>query len=128
PAAPVTLSVDDGHPETSFGYGAGTSNSFWVNRLTPSSYPATLTAVLPNINLPAGTNISIVVGVNPSGTSNINNTISKTIPTTVSAQNAFTYYSVAPITINSGDFVVGYSFVPVTGFGPGNLDQTPPSQ
>ncbi|MBL8167193.1 MAG: putative Ig domain-containing protein [Acidobacteria bacterium] len=124
PTPPVTLSVDDNSAETSLGFGTGPTNSVCVNRLTPSSYPATLTAVLPNIALPAGTNINIVVGVNADGDSNINNTITQTIATTVAASNAFTYYAVTPITINAGDFVVGFSYVPSAGVFPANLDQT----
>jgi len=128
PTLPVVPAVDDGGAETALGFSTGPSTSVWVNRLTPSSYPATLTAVLSTINLPSGTGIKIVAGVNPGGGTNIDNTITQTIPATVSPQGSFAYYPVTPVTINSGDFVVGFSFVPVTGTFPAWLDQTPPSQ
>ena len=132
----VTLAADDGDAEQWFGQSTGT-NPVYVNRLTPVSYPATLTAILlnftseePSFNLPLGTSINVVRGINPSGSPNIDNIVLQTTPATVRDHYNFTYYSVPPITINSGDFVVGYS---VVGAGAPNLayegiDTTPPLQ
>ncbi len=124
----TTLSVDDATAEESLGYPTGVPTSLFVNRLTPGSYPATLTSVVVNINRPVGTSIAIVVGTNPDGDTNINNSITQTINTTLTAQNTFVNYLVTPVTITSGDFVVGFRYTPVTGTFPANLDQTPPSQ
>jgi hypothetical protein len=124
----TTLAVDDGTAEETLGYPSTVPTSLFVNRLTPASYPATLTSVLVNINRPVGTNISIVVGANPDGDANINGSITQTISATLSASNTFVNYQAAPVTITSGDFVVGFRYTPVTGTFPANLDETPPSQ
>jgi hypothetical protein len=128
PNPPATLSIDDGTFEFTLGYGTGSSTSVWVNRLTPPSYPATLSAVVANINLAAGTNIGIVVGTNTDGDPNINNTAFQTLNTTVVTQNAFVTYNVTPVTINSGDFIIGFSFVPVSGVFPARIDDSSGSQ
>ncbi|MEN3334181.1 MAG: hypothetical protein V7641_3546 [Blastocatellia bacterium] len=110
-----TLSVDDGGLENA---GSGTT---FVNRLTPTSYPATLTQVsiyfhnlvgtsggLPYA-LPAGTPINVLVGTKTPGGSIINNSIVQTTAATVQTVGAFNTYSITPVTINSGDFVIGFS-------------------
>jgi subtilisin-like proprotein convertase family protein len=127
-ANPTTLSVDDGTAEVSLGYPTGVPTSLFVNRLTPGSYPATLSSVLVNIDRPVGTSIAIVVGTNPDGDANINGSITQTISTTLTGQNTFVSYPVTPVTITSGDFVVGFQITPLTGTFPANLDETPPSR
>ena len=54
PCAPSPLTVDDGSVESFWGYGSGIPTSVWVNRLTPQSYPATLTHVSIYFDIPAG--------------------------------------------------------------------------
>jgi hypothetical protein len=53
---PVELAVDDGSFETAFGYGSGTPNAYFANRLTPPSYPATLSSV--SLFFPGFSNLS----------------------------------------------------------------------
>src|SRR5205085_12302402 len=70
------LSVDDGIPESALGAsGGGTITG--VNRLTPTSYPSTLTAVTlyfqTQMGLSPGAPITLLVGTNPSGGANISN-------------------------------------------------------
>ena len=127
------LTVDDG---VSFCLGAGTPGTsvLYVNRLTPASYPATLTSVLVNFpdtgcGLAIGTNISIVVGNNASGGSSINGTTFQETPTAVQLpQNAFRAYPVPNVTITSGDFVVGFRITAANNLFPALIDQVSPNQ
>lgn len=108
-SSPQTLSVDDGG--INFIHGT----TFFANRLTPTSYPATLTHVQiywygggggPAI----GQAITVLAGTNTDGDTNISNTAFQSVPATVDTQWTYqTYALAAPITIYSGDFVVGYN-------------------
>jgi hypothetical protein len=126
--APATLQVDNG---TIGGRGGeGTINNVpqtarAYNRLTPASYPATISSVIINVSdrLPIGTPINIHVGVNPGGTNNIDGTQLVTYARTVTAQNNFAAYPIPALTITSGDFVVGYSYT--TGTPGSNFDGAP---
>lgn len=108
---PVTLAVDDGSYETASNYGSG-GTIYFVNRPAPASYPATLSQVsiffAAFTNVTAGTPITVVAGTNTDGDANINNTQFQTLNTTVQATGQFNNYAITPITINSGDFVVGF--------------------
>ncbi|HJQ25162.1 MAG TPA: C25 family cysteine peptidase, partial [Blastocatellia bacterium] len=123
----TTLSVDDGSLNTRYN-----GPLYWVNRLTPASYPATLTHVSiywdNASNAPAaGTAINIIAGTNTDGDSNINNSITQTIPTTIQSVGGFnTYALTTPITITSGDFVVGYQTAFVSGQWPTSTDTDAP--
>ncbi|MGH9940138.1 MAG: hypothetical protein ACREAM_28185, partial [Blastocatellia bacterium] len=70
------LSVDDGTFEAAVGVSGG-GTPWGVNRLTPTSYPSTITGVAiffqTQQGLTAGSPITILVGTNPSGGANINN-------------------------------------------------------
>ncbi len=107
------LVVDDGTFEVYAGYPSGAASAWFVNRLTPPSYPATLRSVqIAFLNrtdsLAAGTPITVVTAPNPSGSVNLNNIAMTRLPSTVLATDAYNSYAVTPITITSGDFVVGF--------------------
>ncbi len=126
------LAVDDGTFEGGFGYGSNVPIAFAVNRLTPCSYPATLTSVsiffVSNSNFHAGTNFTIVVGANADGDANIDNAAFQTTNAVVQAVGQFNFYQAPNLTINSGDFVVGFSYTPADNVVPVSIDGTPPSQ
>ncbi len=129
PTAPVILKVDDGSLESASSIGDG---AFYVNRLTPASYPATLTRISiywdPFQQFPAGTAINLVVGNNTGGGTNIDGTAFQTVAATAGTQPGFTTYDLpAPIKINAGDFIVGFQ-VPVAPAGsiPAAVDTNSP--
>jgi kumamolisin len=107
----VELAVDAGAFQSAVGNTSGGSQ-YGVNRLTPASYPATLQQL--NIYFPSfsglqvGQSITLAVGANPSGSSNIDGVTFQTLNTTIQSVGGFTLYNVPNITINSGDFVVGF--------------------
>jgi len=86
---------------------------YFVNRLTPPKCPATLKSVQiyfanrPD-GLAANTSVKIVTAANSSGTTVLNGISLTTAAAPVGTPGTFSSYTVAPITINSGDFVVGF--------------------
>jgi hypothetical protein len=111
PNGPVALSIDDGSVNTA---GSSGNGAYYVNRLTPATYPATLNRISifwdPFQSFPQGTPITVVAGANAGGTANIDGTSFQTFPGTAAGpQPGFTIF-VLPnaITITSGDFVVGF--------------------
>ena len=112
PAAPVALSIDDGGVNSASTLGV--AGAYYVNRLTPGGYPATLNKI--SIfwssfqNFPPGTAINIVAGISAGGGgTNIDGTGFQTFAATAGAQPGFTTYTLPiPIKITSGDFVVGF--------------------
>ncbi|MGH9848676.1 MAG: BACON domain-containing protein, partial [Blastocatellia bacterium] len=128
---PVTLANDDGTYESSFNHGVTGATSWYVTRLTPASYPATLSHVniyfAPFTNITVGTPITVVAGANADGDADINGTSFLTTNVTVNALNQFNSYAVTPVTINSGDFVVGFSIAHNSAVFPGLLDTTSPN-
>lgn len=132
PGVSAAIQVDDGSVESATRAGGTGSISYYVNRLTPAAYPATLSQV--RVNFPsfgavtAGMAVNIVAGSNSDGDANIDNTSFQSVATTVTALDTFVTYNVAPITINSGDFVVGFNIVNAAGaFFPGAVDTTAPN-
>ena len=120
-SAPQNLAIDDG--STNFIHGA----TFYANRLTPPSYPATLTHVqifwYGGSGGPAiGQQVTILAGTNADGDTNINNTAFQSFAATVGSHWTFQTYALpTPITITSpGDFVVGYNLPPGGGVSDGN--------
>src|SRR5205085_8179363 len=110
PNAPVALAVDDGGEEFATSIG---SNGYYVNRLTPPSYPATLTQISvfwdSSQGFPPGTDINLVFASNPTGAANIDGISFQSFAATAGAQPGFSTYTLPnPITINAGDFVVGF--------------------
>jgi uncharacterized protein (TIGR03437 family) len=124
---PASLAVDDGGFE-----GAYTFGGWAVNRLTPTTYPATLATVSIYFaafsNVQPGTSITLLVGTNTDGDSNINGTSFQTIAATVQAIGQWNQYYVPNVTINSGDFVVGFRYTPTSGVFPVLYDKNLPSQ
>ncbi len=84
--APVALAIDDGSVESASSFGSG---AYYVNRLTPGTYPATLTQVSifwhPFQSFPPGTAIIVVAGANAGGTANIDGTSFQTFAATAGA-------------------------------------------
>jgi hypothetical protein len=107
----VELAIDGGSFQGAVGNTTGGSQ-YGVNRLTPASYPATLRQVSIYFTslggVQAGQNVSLVVGANTSGSSTIDGITFQTVNTTINALNSFSVIDVPNITINSGDFVVGF--------------------
>jgi len=137
-AAPtnVTLSVDGGTFNNSVGF-SGVANATFVNRLTPPSYPATLTGLQIYFgNRANGLNpnapITLVVITNPSGSSEVNTGsagLENFYTSTVGAQGVFNIYNLPTgVTISSGDFVVGFAVPNPAGLFPADEDQVTPSQ
>ena len=123
PNPATTLQYDGG-----FGSNAQSGSGYYVIRATPASYPATLSQVAIQFSsfqqIPQGTNFTVVAGAHPSGSTNINGVSFQTVNTTIGTIGQFINYAVSPITINSGDFVVGFNFPTNTGF-PGLHDGSP---
>ncbi len=130
PAATV-LQIDDGTFERKVGAPGGIV--YFLNRLTPTRYPATLRAVRIYFHaesdaLPQGTPINVISAANPGGSANINppNTQLRSTASTVGQPGRFTDFPVTPITISSGDFVVGFAANNPPGILPlGNDTSTP---
>ncbi|MBI1742309.1 hypothetical protein HYR54_04495 [Candidatus Acetothermia bacterium] len=135
PTTIATLKVDDGSFEQFIGFPGGGSPGYFVNRLTPPSYPATLKKILilfpaSKFSLPVNTPISLLAGTNPSGNSNIDGITFQSINTSVGfvGRTGDVYILSSPLTINSGDFVVGFSVNYPPGIGPVTQDHDSPSQ
>jgi len=128
----VVLSVDDGTYESSIGQPSGNVNFYFANRLTPPSYPATLTRIQVFFGnaadeLKVGYPVTLFVAQNPGGAASINGLIYQRFDATVSAVGAFnTLTRSNPITINKGDFVVGFSTRNPVDVYPMSADATPP--
>lgn len=128
----VTLAVDDGSYESSVGQPSGNINIYFTNRLTPPSYPATITKIQvyfggASDELQVGYPVSLFVAQNQGGTASINGLTYQRFDATVSVVGNFNTLTLAnPITINSGDFVVGFSTRNPVNFYPMSADTTPP--
>ncbi len=125
------LFVDDGSFENAIGLTQGGTQTA-VNRLTPTSYPATLTGVKIYFrggqNISTGASFTIQAGANPSGSGNITGIALQPTAATVQALDQFVTYTVPSVTINSGDFVVGFRITTSAGALPFSLDETAPSR
>ena len=126
PGTSATILVDDGGIETATRAGGAGATGYLVNRLTPLSQ---VMIYFPSIGLvTSGMAVNIVAGTNAAGDANINNTNFQSIATTVTAVDKFVTYNVAPVTITSGDFVVGFNIVNLAGgFAPAAIDVTAPN-
>jgi hypothetical protein len=127
------LSVDDGTFESMVGFPQGGFTAFFVNRLTPSRYPSTLRAVrisFPAGELPVGSAITVLAAAHPtgSGASPITGAAFQSTAGQITATQQFIEYAVPPITITSGDFLVGFSAANPAGIFPASLDRTPPAR
>ncbi|MEP7341021.1 MAG: putative Ig domain-containing protein [Acidobacteriota bacterium] len=126
------IAVDDGSMEFILTL-PPSGTSYFVNRLTPTSYPATVTKLAiffpsasgaPSSNTP----FDLLVGVNPGGGANIDGTKFTATPATTQPGGVFTIYNVPHQTITSGDFVVGFRIPFVSGVFPAALDTSSPSK
>src|SRR4029077_9438377 len=96
------------------------------------SYPATIQSVQIFFGnrangLPINTPITVLYGTNPAGTANLQGTLALA-PTQVLSLGAFSTYPVNPVTITSGDFVVGFMVDNPVGIYPADTDVSAPSQ
>jgi hypothetical protein len=130
PAQFTELFVDDGTYESALGANQATT-LYFVNRLRPPSYPATLSQLRIFFrigdNLTQGAPITLLTGANLDGNENIDNTAFTQTPATITVLGQFNNYAVPSLTINSGDFVVGFRISIAANVFPGALDTTPPS-
>jgi hypothetical protein len=136
PTTMVTLSVDGGTFTNAVGF-PGSPIAVFVNRLTPPSYPATLTAVEIYFGnratgYPVNAGITLVAATNPSGSASFSSASAGVVnayTAGIAAVGAFNTYTLpTPITITSGDFVVGFSVSDPAGIYPADEDQSTPSQ
>ncbi|MBI1764628.1 MAG: proprotein convertase P-domain-containing protein [Acidobacteria bacterium] len=131
-AAPLEIAVDDGSLETATGLGAG-GTSVRVNRLTPPFYPATVGAVAIYFPDALGVNVgdpfTLLAGANLDGDENLDGTPFQETAVTVKALGDFNVYTLStPLTINSGDFVLGMRLNHAEGVRPFARDTTLPSR
>lgn len=120
------IAVDDGTMETISNV-TSSGMSYFVNRLTPTAYPVTVTklAIFFPSNVaapPSGTAFDLLVGTNPGGTATIDGTKFTATPATTQPGGAFAIYNVPPATITAGDFVVGFRIPYVSGVFPAAAD------
>jgi hypothetical protein len=106
----VVIGVDGGN----FATLAGSPFTGFVNRLTPSGYPATLRSVQivfvsDPTTLQPGASINVLTGANAAGSPGLSGIKLSSTPAKVTTAGQFNTYSITPITIQSGDFVVGFS-------------------
>ncbi|MBI4904975.1 MAG: choice-of-anchor D domain-containing protein [Acidobacteria bacterium] len=130
---PAILSVDDGEFEQLAGFPAGGVTGYFVNRLTPARYPATLRAVqifFPEGERSVGAAVNILAAGNPGGAgpSQLSGISFQATAGTINTLEQFVEYAVTPVTIQSGDFLVGFSAVNGVNVFPAVIDTTPPSR
>ncbi|MBI3659973.1 hypothetical protein HY230_05820 [Candidatus Acetothermia bacterium] len=115
------LQTDDGSFEQPIGFPNGASTAYFVNRIAPpisARYPFKLQKLEiffgnRSNGLAVNTPITLVVGTNDSGGSNINGTTFSRFATTVGFLNQLNVYDLSQIAdpnlvLASGDFVVGF--------------------
>ncbi len=114
-AAPREIVADDGSFERDSGSTvAGTI--YRVNRLTPQTstpYPATLNSIAIYFSGRGGASVgqdfTLMWGTNADGDNVINGTVFQQTNLKITAVNEFSVYTLpTPLTINAGDFVVGF--------------------
>ena len=135
-ASTTTLAVDGGTFNTAIGFPTDAHATF-VNRLTPPSYPATLVAVeiyfgQRSGGLAVNAPFTLLVETNPSGSASISPSTAGVVnlySTTVGGLGGFNTYTLpTPITITSGDFVVGFQVNDAADVYPADEDQVTKSQ
>lgn len=107
----TVLQVDDGTAETSYGVAAG-RDGYYVNRLTPATYPATLRRIQifhPNDGPGVGSAFQLIAAVNTGGSGGLVAVTPRTAAARVTATGRFVEYDIEPITIPSGEFLAGFS-------------------
>ncbi|MGD1098213.1 MAG: choice-of-anchor D domain-containing protein [Bryobacteraceae bacterium] len=130
----VTLKVDGGTFDAEVGYPGGEATAYFMNRLTPPAYPATIQSVEIYFTkradaLSLNTPINIISGTNPGGSSTlVFGAVPDQVSGTVSSYGTFITYTVPQRTIKSGDFVVGFEVQNPANVLPADEDQITPSQ
>ncbi|MBK5291362.1 MAG: choice-of-anchor D domain-containing protein [Acidobacteriia bacterium] len=107
----AVLQVDDGTFEDSASYPGG--DAYFLNRLTPPRYPATLRAVQIYFpvkdGLPLGDAYTVLTAVNPTGSATLAQVLLRTTNARLVVHNRFVEIVLPqPVTIQSGDFLVGF--------------------
>ncbi len=134
-AAPREIAVDDGSFERDSGSTvAGTI--YRVNRLTPQTstpYPATLNAIAIYFSgrggARVGADFTLMWGHNADGDNVIDGTVFQQTNLKITAVNEFSVYTLpAPLTINAGDFVTGFSMVTTPDVIPLGFDNNNPAR
>ena len=125
--------MDDGTFENNVGFLTGNITAYFVNRLTPPSYPATLRGIqifFPAGQLPVGTAINLVAGANPSGAggNQLTGLQLQTGSAQIAAVDRLIEYNTPALTIQSGDFIVGFSALNPPNILPAATDKTPPAR
>jgi hypothetical protein len=128
----AVLQADGGTFIQAIGYPAGKSNVYFVVRLTPPSYPATLNAVQIYFGkradgLTQGAPITLLAG-STAAAATLDGVILAKSAGTVGTLDAFNTYTVPGQTINSGDFVVGFAVDNARGILPADQDATSASR
>ena len=124
----LVLQVDDNTFERSIALSEG-GDSYFINRLTPPSYPATLKSVriyFSNQGLSPGDSFTLLSAAHPSGAAELGTPSFRSTNGRVSAQLQFNEFEVPAMTIQSGDFLVGFVVSSVSGMLPMAVDQTAP--
>ncbi len=130
----VTLKADGGTFNAEAGLPGGAALAYFVTRLTPPSYPATLKSVQIYFStradgLPVNTPISVIAASNPGGSSTLSLSGNPDIvASSVTGHDAFLTFNVPARTITSGDFAVGFAVANPANIYPADLDQASPSQ
>jgi uncharacterized protein (TIGR03437 family) len=126
-AGAPAIALDDGTFENFVGLRSG-GTLCAVNRMAPASYPAAIDRVAvyfsSALGLNIGRSVTIVYGVNPSGSSDINSVSFRTISSTVQVLDQYTVYPIPPLLATSGDFVVGFCVTHTSSQLPVAIDQT----
>lgn len=130
-ASDVVLQVDGGVFDNAVGFPNGAATAYFVARLTPPSYPATIKSVqlffsTRDDGLPLNTPLTVISATNPSGSAALSLASAGAIdltPGKVAALDQFANYTVPSRTITSGDFVVGFLAANPANVYPADLDQ-----
>ncbi len=132
--ADVVLKVDGGVFDYEVGYPNGAATAYFVNRLTPPSYPATIKRIYFSTRddgLKVTTPLTVISATNPSGSAALSLASAGAIdllPGKISALDQFITFSVPARTITSGDFVVGFMVPNPANIYAADLDDMSPSQ
>ncbi|NOT63185.1 MAG: hypothetical protein HOP19_23495, partial [Acidobacteria bacterium] len=131
-AAPRELAIDDGSFERDSGNTLG-GTIYRLNRLTPTSYPATLTSIAIYFSgrggAPINGDFTLLWGNNADGDNVIDGTVFQPSNLKITAVNEFTVYTLpAPYTINAGDFVVGFKMLTTPDIIPLGFDNNNPAR
>ena len=129
----VELQVDDGTFETPANYIYTPGDAYYMNRLTPPVYPATLKSVRIYFHdlsdgIPPDTGIAIFSAASPLGKATIDGLLFTRTAAKVLKLGEFNEYVVPEVTITSGDFVVGFTVSKTAEMKPAAADTSSPSR